>query len=272
MKVAGSTLSFSKQPLREALEKLAQLGFAFVDIGAIEGWAHLKPSEMAAQPEAVAKELKRLCHEFQLTPVAFNAGLGADAPVEQQRRLRGLCQVAQILGIPVITLGTTPRGTPLEKEVQRWRRLTKVAKEFGITLSFEPHFSQIAENPKIALALVEQVPGLRITLDPSHFAIQGLRLNDYRFLLPYVTHVHLRDAGKKGWEEVQVPMGSGVVEFAAIVQALKEIGYEGALSCEYIDTVGNLDIAAELQKLKALLLSLMANDASVRYHSGGETL
>ncbi len=270
MKVAGSTLSFSKQPLEVALKELANLGFAFVDIGAIEGWAHINPSEVAFQPEKFAAGLQELCGRVQIKPVAFNVGLGTGDLSEQERRLEGLCIVAQKLGVPVITLGSAKRGTSLEQEVQRLRQLVAVAHKFKVTVAIETHFSQITENPKVALALVEQVDGLKITLDPSHFTIQGLRLDDYRFLLPHVAHVHFRDAGSKGWEEVQVPVGKGCVEFGAIVKALREVGYDGAISCEYIDTIGDIDIRENLQAFKSLILSLIASNYSGHYHIGGE--
>jgi hypothetical protein len=57
VKVAGSSLSFSKQPLDVALRELANLGFSFVDIGAIEGWAHINPSEVASQPQKFVEKL-----------------------------------------------------------------------------------------------------------------------------------------------------------------------------------------------------------------------
>lgn len=271
VKIAGSSLSFSKQPLEVAFRELSNLGFSFVDIGAMEGWAHINPSEVASHPEKFVERLRKLCEQFQLKPVAFNAGLGTDDLSEQRKRLSALCFVAQKLNVPVVTLGTAPRNTPLESEIKRLRQLVAVARKFNVTIAIEPHFFQIAENPKVALALVERVEGLKITLDPSHFAIQGLRLEDYRFLLPHVAHVHFRDAGSNGWDEVQVPVGKGCVEFGEIVKALKELGYEGAISCEYIDSIGELNIRENLQALKALLVSLIAADGSERYHFGGET-
>jgi len=272
VKIAGSSLSFSKQSLEAAMKELANLGFAFIDIGAMEGWAHINPSEVALNPQKFAQQIRELCERYQLKPVALNAGLGTDDLTEQKRRLEGLCKLAQRLSVPVITLGTAKRGTPLERETQRLRQLVSVARKFGVTVAVEPHFFQVAEDPKVALALVEQVDGLKITLDPSHFTIQGLRLDDYRFLLPHVAHVHFRDAGVNGWDEVQVPLGKGKVEFGAIVRALKEVGYNGAISCEYIDTIGGVDIPENLKALKSLLLSLIACNGSGRYHIGGENL
>jgi sugar phosphate isomerase/epimerase len=253
MRVAASTLAFSRQPLEVALREIAALGFQFVDIGAIEGWAHLMPSAMAENSEGVAEEVRHLCERYGVTPVAFNAGLGTKEPAEERRRLTALCRVAQRLRVPVITLGASPKGTPLDDEIARWKRLTPIAAEHGITIAVETHFGQVTEDPKAAQALVERVDGLRLTLDPSHFVIQGLTLDDFRPLLPSVAHVHLRDAGRNGWAEVQMPVGAGVVDFRALLAALREVGYDGALSCEYIDTIGDLDIAANLQALKGLL-------------------
>jgi len=68
VKVAGSSLSFSKQPLDVALRELANLGFSFVDIGAIEGWAHINPSEVASQPQKFVEKLRTLCEQYRSDP------------------------------------------------------------------------------------------------------------------------------------------------------------------------------------------------------------
>lgn len=239
------------------MRKLAALGFRYVDLGTVEGWAHLAPSEIADEPDRVAERLVRLFDRDGLQPVAFNAGLGTDDPDEQQRRLRGLCRLAQRLGVRVITLPAAQRGTPLDVEIARWRPMVALASEHDVTLAVETHFGQVTEDPQTALALAERIDGLRLTLDPSHFTIQGMALSDFAALLPFVAHVHLRDAGTNGWTEVQMPVGRGAVNFAGILTALKEVGYNGAVSCEYIDTVGALDITDNLRRLKMLLERLL---------------
>ncbi len=53
-----------------------------------------------------------------------------------------------------------------------------------------------------------------------------------------------------------MPVGKGVVDFRGLMTALRKVGYDGALSCEYIDTIGDLDIATNLRALRKLLMSL----------------
>jgi sugar phosphate isomerase/epimerase len=53
---------------------------------------------------------------------------------------------------------------------------------------------------------------------------------------PYVRHVHLRDAGDDP-AHIQVPAGTGRVDFGALVRALDGVGYAGKFAVEYIDSL-----------------------------------
>jgi sugar phosphate isomerase/epimerase len=53
-------------------------------------------------------------------------------------------------------------------------------------------------------------------------------------VLPFVRHVHLRDAGSDG-EHLQVAAGTGRVDFQWIVSRLHANGYAGKFAIEYID-------------------------------------
>jgi sugar phosphate isomerase/epimerase len=78
-------------------------------------------------------------------------------------------------------------------------------------------------------ALVDAVPGVRFLIDTGHVTAWG---GDVLELLPFAAHIQLRDA-RAG--EAQVAPGDGDVDFAAIINRLGEIGYEGLLSIEYFD-------------------------------------
>jgi Xylose isomerase-like TIM barrel len=79
-------------------------------------------------------------------------------------------------------------------------------------------------------ALVEAVPGLRLTLDTGHVATWG---EDPVVLLRHADHVQLRQAAP-GRPQLHADEG-GDVDFAAVLTELDRLGYRGAVSIEYFD-------------------------------------
>ena len=70
---------------------------------------------------------------------------------------------------------------------------------------------------------------MRFLIDTGHVTAWG---GDVLELLPFAAHVQLRDA-RPG--EAQVAPGEGDVDFAAILERLEALGYDGKLSVEYFD-------------------------------------
>ena len=58
--------------------------------------------------------------------------------------------------------------------------------------------------------LCERVPGLGLTLDPSHYIAGPHQGKNYDQVFPYVRHVQLRDTGR-GPNQFQVRVGQGEV-------------------------------------------------------------
>lgn len=239
--VIVSTLGWSRRPLEEAIAGIAGLDFGQVDLAVHEGWAHVNPSELVAGgPARVRQEAERIRelirrHEMKRV-AAFNVGLRADSPAEERRRLGAVCDLAAALEVPVITLGASPRGTPLEDEIARLQALLPEASGRGVTLTLETHTRQLTEHPAAAAQLCEALPGLGLTLDASHYHAGPNAGADYASVLPHVRHVHLRDAGAD-WERIQVPPGVGLVDFGQIVRQLHGVRYGGKFAIEYIDSI-----------------------------------
>jgi sugar phosphate isomerase/epimerase len=239
--VVVSTLGWSKAPLEDAYAAIAGLEFGQADLALHEGWAHLNPSALADGGEtAVRREAQRLKDlvarlEMKRT-AACNVGLGTADAGEQARRLGAVCDLAAALEVPVLTLGAAPRGTPEADEVARLRALVAVAGARGVILTVETHTAQLTERPEAAVRLCQEVPGLGLTLDASHFYAGPNAGADFSAVYPFVRHVHLRDAGEDP-AHLQMPAGSGRVDFGALVRGLDAAGYAGKFAIEYIDTV-----------------------------------
>ena len=252
MEVAGSTLSFSRAPLAEALAGLAGMGFRTVELAALEGWAHIAPSRLADDLTGEVDRVREALAATGMRPVAINAGLGVGEPGEQLRRGAALFRFAAALDVPVVTLPAGAVAAGLDRAGAALRPLLAAAARSGVTLAVETHMGAVTERPADAASLCGDLPGLRLTLDPSHYWAGPAQGTGWAAVVPFVAHVHLRDAGLGGWPDIQVWPGRGAVDFAAVRAALRAAGYGGRMSVEYIDSMpvkdgpGAAEAAAEM--------------------------
>lgn len=248
-RLAMGTLGFSKLPLEQALERIARLGIPFVELAVHEGWAHLSPSQVADDVQGAVTRVKEALAQAGVAPVALNVGLGTADPDEELRRMKAVAQVAKDLGVRTITLPAAAAGTPIDTEVERLRRLVDAARPYDVQVNVETHVGQVTEDPASAADLAERVPGLGLTLDPSHYYAGPFQGGSFEAVLPYVRHVHLRDAGSS-WDEIQQPVGQGRVDFGRLFQLLRQSGYLGDFGIEYIDSIGSIDVEREALAMK----------------------
>ena len=78
MFVACNTLCFSNEPLESALRHIAELEFEKIDLAIVEDSAHLRPSDVAENPEAVALPCSTAalaCDDAELTCCAVPSAL-----------------------------------------------------------------------------------------------------------------------------------------------------------------------------------------------------
>jgi sugar phosphate isomerase/epimerase len=237
MTVAGSALIFGRASLDDAMAGLARLGFRTVELAALEGWAHIAPSRLTQDFATELHAVRDALAAAQLTPIAINAGLGAADPVEQERRAAALFDLAAALGCGVVTLPAGPPGEGVEAMARRLRPLHALAMSRGVALAVETHMGAITEDPAVGAELCRALPGLRLTLDPSHYWAGLAKGRGWEATIPFVAHVHLRDAGMGGWDEIQMWPGRGAIPFPDVVAALQRGGYAGSWAVEYIDSL-----------------------------------
>lgn len=256
--VAASTLLASQRPLTEALDLVVAQGFEAVDLPLHQGWAHLDPSDLADDLRGHTARLVDLLGERGVRTVALNAGAGAEG-AEEERRVDALIALAQDLGATVITLPSGGQDRPVAEGVGRARRLVALAAGSGVRMTFETHRFTAWEDPRVVRQHLDEVEGLGVTLDASHFTTgphQDLGLTGLIGpLLPEVAHVHLRAAGRD-WSEIQLPAGDGTLDQAALLTTLADAGYAGALSVEYVDTIAGVDHVREAGRMRELVEGL----------------
>ncbi len=254
MHIACSTLCFASRPLEEALELIASLEFTQVEVGLIEGWAHINPSEVAAD---VTATVRRIRSGPGLNVVAFNVEIKESDQAAFLEQLHAVCRVAKMLTATCITVPTAPADTPLEAEVERLTQLVRCTMSEGVTLCIENRVGTLAERPETAVQLCRAVPHLGLTLDPSYYLYGPNQGRDYSIVFPYVQHVRFRDSGLSP-DQSQVPVGQGKVNYSKILLQLQRYDYERVLSVQFFDEPNcELDLLSEVHKLKLVLESLV---------------
>jgi sugar phosphate isomerase/epimerase len=252
--VACSTLCFGRYPFDRALEAIAELGFNKVDVAIHERGPHLKPSQVAADLGGTAQRLRT---GPGLTACAFSVAIETSDPLESREQLAALCRLARVTSVPLITLAAARVGTPIDAEVKRLTDLTGIASREGIILTVATLAATLTETIETTVALCQRVPGLGVTLDPSHYVAGPQQGRGWDPLYPYVRHVHLRDTGR-GPNQFQVRIGQGEIEYGRIVAHLARHHYDRVLTVDIRDIPdAPFAMEPEVRKLKYLLESLV---------------
>jgi len=246
--VCVSTESLPDLPLAAAMERLAELEFTAVEIDVHETGGHLQPADVAAQPDAAVKA----CSDLQrLRPVAVSFA-AADSPATDGL-FTACCKLAKSLGVVTMVVESSELGTPFNGEIERLRRMVAIAATLDARVAVKTAAGRMTHDAETTASLCRNVPGLGVTLDPSHFIFGHKKPASWEPILKYVHHVHLRDTKADAF---QVRIGQGSVEYGRILSQLQRVGYNRAL-CAHLPPMPGVEQPAELRKMRLLLESLL---------------
>ncbi len=254
MYVACSTQCFARYPLDRALRLIGELEFSKLDVAIHDQGAHLRPADVVADVGLVAQKIRI---GPSLTPAAFSIEIEATDSDAFGQQLRAVCRLARLSTVTVLTIPAAPAGAGIDAEVKRLTRLVKAVQREGLVLTVATRIGTLTETPAVALELCEKVPGLGLTLDPSHYINGPHQGAPYDELYPFVRHVHLRDTGKAPGK-FQVRVGQGEVEYGRIISQLQRHRYDRLLTVAIQDVAdAPFSMETEVRKLKFLLESLV---------------
>jgi sugar phosphate isomerase/epimerase len=238
MTIACGSLCFTTLPFDRTCAEIASMGFKAIDVAVMQGWAHFNPSDLVEGLESAITTARAALRAYELTPVAFNVSCGAGDLTHEPTRFRAVCEFAKALEVSILCYTAPIEVVGMERALRRYERLLPLAQEYDMILAVEAHARTMLEVPSVAVEFCESLPGLMLTLDPSHMYAGPQQGAPFEELYPYVRHTHWRDSGYD-WEHVQMPVGQGKVDFGRILKGLRQAGYQGAYSVEYIDTFPN---------------------------------
>jgi sugar phosphate isomerase/epimerase len=248
--VAASTRCFSDLPLDDALQRLVDLEYTSVEITIQESGGRLKPSEVLADLEQAV----RICrHTHRLTTIAYSVEIEASQEDEYFRQFAACCKLAKATKVVTLVIRSSELGTPFNAEIERLVEMVRIASLESVRLGLLTEVGRMSEDPNTAKVLCDNVKGLAITLDPSHFIYGPQRGIGFQQLLDYTCHVRLRDTSK---DQLQVRVGQGEVEYGRLIAQLAKHRYNRAL-CVDMAPLPQVDQNAEMRKMRLLLESLL---------------
>lgn len=246
MKLAFNTWVYSgfpcwvpSYPLEEAIKRLARIGYDAIEIGAAA--PHAYPAYMTP---ARRREIKACLDDngmklSSMLPApgggpGFNVAsadpLERAAAIDQYKQVADLC--AEWGGdILLYVAGWQAFGT---SRPQAWdwsrRALEEIARSTDLTVCVEPTSadSNLIESCDDMISLMDEVnrPNIAAMFDTYHTLYRNEVPTDYVYRLgKRLKHIHLADVNRE-------PPGSGVVDYVSLIQALRDVGYDGYLTME----------------------------------------
>jgi sugar phosphate isomerase/epimerase len=259
-----NTLMWRDRPLAEALEAARATGVAALDLAATHQHQHLRPEEGSAGARALAP----LLEGFRVAAVTADhpdlaraENEGGDEAIEHTV---GAIRAAGMLGAPVV--GTSLGSTEIDAWDAAWSRGVSALRtalhqtsRSRVKLAVELHTDDVMNSLRKARRLLEAIPDPRLGLTLDTALLHHLRIPLREALAvagERLYHVHLRDAVKG---DPYRSIGRGEFSFPAAIRALREHGYEGALSVELYHTEERHGLAVDealaesLAHLRAIL-------------------
>jgi len=248
--VAASSTCFSDLLPDAALGRLVDLEYTNVEVAIHESGGYLRPSEVLADLDRSVLICRRT---HRLTTIAYSVEIEAPES-EYYRQFTACCKLAKATKVVTMVVRAAELGTPFNAEVERLMEMVRIAAQEGVRIGLLTEGDRMTEDPDTAVVFCDNVKGLCLTLDPSHYICSPHPpTGGYEQVLPYVCHVRLRDTSK---EQFQVRVGQGEVEYGRLVTQLNKFRYDRAL-CVDIGPMPDVDQNAEMRKIRLLLESLL---------------
>ncbi|WP_435176818.1 sugar phosphate isomerase/epimerase family protein [Halorussus sp. AFM4] len=256
--LAFSTNAYTRHPLPEAVRRIADHGYAGVEVLGDEPHAYFPEFG-----DGDARALREALDETGLAVSNVNAntamGYYDDAPpssffepsivtADDERRAwrveytKRAIDLAADVGAPAVCVATgrpLPGNPPEEAREYLDESLDEIldhAESEGVEVGIEFEPELLVECTDEVLELVERHDrdALGVNLDVGHAAVYGEDLGEtIRRSAGNITGVHLEDivGGRRGKHYHRIP-GEGDLDFAAVFDALDDVGYDGFVTME----------------------------------------
>jgi L-ribulose-5-phosphate 3-epimerase len=228
--LAGHTNTYHTYGFDEALAGIAEAGFKHVELTAVPGWTeHVVLNG--------TDEVRRKLDHYGLTAISLSGHSDLTTKEGLEHGIRAVRWTADF-GLPIMNTAVGGHAGKEESEkafLENIGVLADAADETGIIVALEVHGDIMATGAK-TIPLLEKIgrDSIKVNYDTANVEFYGgvKAVDDLAAIAPYLAHVHLKETtgGKGVWNFGAI--GSGVVDFARVLQILEEARYTGPYSVE----------------------------------------
>ena len=243
-----STLVKAKQPLEPALKTVADMGFKYADVMCLSWTPHVNVDALVKDFDTEAARVEKALADNKLKVSNLTFDAIETKPFEEYKtRFTAVVKLAVRLKAPLVNIMAPSAKSDRADQVAKLKVIHKIAADHGVQLTLETHVGQITEMPADAERVCKEVPGVGLTLDPSHFYASPNQGKCFANVYPYVHGTGFR-AGGLSTQTIQMPWGEGPIDFAQVVRDLEARGYKGYYVVEYLEGLCNVDAVDSSKK------------------------
>jgi L-ribulose-5-phosphate 3-epimerase len=232
--LAGHTNSYHTYSLEDALRGIAKAGFSYVELSAVSGWTEHVP---LGASESQLADIRAKLQQYGLTPSVLSGHSDLTTPegVTTGKQAADLCEQLGLGTLITAIGGHYKEGEDKEAFLRHISDLADYCSSRGIRIGLEVHGEIMASGEKSA-PLIEMIgrDNVGVTYDTANCEFYGgaRAEEDLPHVVPHLVNVHLKDkvGGKGEWNFPAV--SEGHVDFAKILDILRNGGYSGPLSVE----------------------------------------
>jgi sugar phosphate isomerase/epimerase len=248
--LAFSTNAYKKTTLESAIDSIASLGYAGVEIMA--DIPHAYPPEMPpARIGSVREQIKQLGLQVSNVNAFTLFALGdtyhptwvEDDPVKRRQRIEhtiNAIKMTAALGGRTISLQPGgPQDFLTRKEaLSRYElgllEVLPTAAAYGVVLLIEPEPGLVIQHSHECVEFLERInhPNLKMNCDLGHFyCVEEDPAAVVRKCAKWISHIHLEDIKENRVHQHRIP-GEGAMDWPGIFEAIGSIGYGGWVTVE----------------------------------------
>lgn len=246
MRTSFHTATLHELPVLAAVDAVIGAGYDAVELNAETlPWAgpHVGPDtptdvRAALRTKGVAGSI-----------AAHRAGLASPDPATRAEAVAwtvGCVELASDIGATVLHvipgdqpdvgdgLGIAAEPGDLDSFITSLTEVVEAGSRVDVVVALEPIVNQLVSTTDQALAVLERVPGLKISFDPSHLHVTTHDVVDAaRRLGPYVAIAALKDAVGVPEDFKFLAPGDGEIDFPAVLAELRKAGFDGDIVVEH---------------------------------------